>query len=141
MLLGLDIGTKRTGVAVSEGIIASELTTLESTGETLVQEIAGLCADEGADTLVVGLPLSTDGSDTLQAKYVREVVDQLRRVLPDIRIELVDEYLSTAEVYRRSEEMGYRRDQIEPRIDQLAAQIILQQYIYDQEGKVSAEGE
>lgn len=135
MIIGLDIGTKRTGVALSSGLLAAEYGCLVATGEALITKIKEICQKERAEKLVIGLPLNSDGSPSQQTEYVIHIVEQLKAAL-GLPIILEDEFLTTAEAYRLMEEVGISRQQAEERIDQYSAKLILQQYLDQNDSQV-----
>ena len=106
--LGLDIGDKRTGVALSDaqGILASPLTVIDSENEdTLINEILKLVEQYEADCVVVGLPRRLDGKLGEQANKVTAFTDKLSRRmkqsnLNQLNIQLWDERLSTKAAQR-----------------------------------------
>jgi putative Holliday junction resolvase len=106
--LGLDIGDKRTGVAVSDaqGILASPLTVIASEDEdTLLNEILRLVEQYKADCVVVGLPRRLDGELGEQANKVIAFTDRVSRQvkqsnLNQLNIQLWDERLSTKAAQR-----------------------------------------
>lgn len=128
MILGLDIGTKRTGVAISEGMYARELTTVQTSADLLVDELAQICEAEQVDLIVAGLPLSEDGSYNDQTDFVESICEELE-YKTGLSVELVDEYLTTSLARQSMAEMGIDSADIEKRIDQFCAAVILQQHI------------
>lgn len=131
MILGLDIGTKRTGVAISAGAaggrIAREYSTLAMSAG-LTSQLAAICRDEAIEKIVVGLPLNEDGTPSAQAEWVEQQVLELRETLT-LPVVLEDEVLTTVEARRVLTEMGLSPAQIDQRVDQYAAQLILQQFL------------
>lgn len=81
-LLGLDIGQRRTGVAVSDelGLTARPLETISSRG--LPSRLSALLAEHQINTVVVGRPRHLDGSLGPQAKLIDVMVDQLKGIVP-----------------------------------------------------------
>jgi len=80
--LGLDIGDRRIGVALSdpEGILASPLTVINRRDEKLdIKAITDIVSQKQVEQIVVGLPLSMDGSLSRQAEKVQDFV---RRLIP-----------------------------------------------------------
>jgi putative Holliday junction resolvase len=136
--LGLDVGERRIGVAISDpnGQVAVPLRTLQvTTQEAAVREIAALVAEEGVEAVIVGLPLRLDGGVGAQAESVQEFV---RLLLPavSVPVTLWDERLSTvqAEQLLRRESRARAGDRrasrkSKPEQDALAAAIILQGYL------------
>lgn len=127
MILGLDIGTKRVGVALTEGTQAYEYTTLDNTND-LNNRVAEICRSEGVEMLVVGLPVEEDGSITPQAEYTMHLADELASYCA-IPVVYENEILTTFEAKRILTEMGLAGAELEDRLDQFAACLILQQYL------------
>jgi putative Holliday junction resolvase len=132
-VLAFDFGEKFTGVAVGESSIGVAhplgLIVAES-GAARIEEAAGLIAEWKPGFLVVGLPLSMDGTDHELTRRCRRFARQLgaRFGLP---IRLVDERLSSAsaEEALRAAGKGGRKHKL--RAHQISAQIILQSYFDD----------
>jgi putative Holliday junction resolvase len=129
--LGLDIGSKRTGVAGCDrtGLIATGLTTLEArTFNQMVSELRDLVNQRQVQVLVVGLPYTMDGSLGSQAKQVQKKARRLSAAL-DLPVEYVDERLTSFQ----AEQMMIAQRQSPSRnramIDRKAAAIILQQWL------------
>jgi len=93
-VLALDYGAARTGVAVSDatGTLARPLTVV--TGD-VVGQVAELVREEGADLVVVGLPLTLRGEKGAQARTTEGFVGRLRAAL-DVPVETYDERFTTA---------------------------------------------
>lgn len=130
-VLGLDVGTRRVGVAISDptGTIAQSLTVIPRTGwQAMCAEIARLVSAHEIDRLVVGLPLRMDGTEGDAAVEVRAFVAKLRRAVP-VPVDVEDERLSTAEAERAMVAGGLRRARRRDRRDAVAAALILQRYL------------
>lgn len=129
-VLGIDLGRRRVGVAVSDelGILAVPLTTLtdERTTSDRVRRVIRLAREHGVDRFVVGMPLRMDGSEGPEAVAARAFADRLRdrSARP---VDLVDERLSTVEAGRRLQEAGARNRH--EKIDQASAVVILQSWL------------
>jgi putative Holliday junction resolvase len=129
--LGLDLGSKRIGVAVSDrsGTLASPLVVLERTGSRATdhRRIAALVAEEEAEILVVGLPLSLDGSIGPAARGAIAEVEQLASVV-GVPVETFDERLTTVTAH---DLLAHRmRAQARRRIvDKVAAAVMLQTWL------------
>jgi len=130
--LGVDLGSKRIGVAVSDrgGVLAAPLTTLERSRDVqeLHRRLARLVADEEVDVVVVGLPLGLDGSEGTAARAARAEAAELADVL---RVPVVthDERLTTVTAHQQLQAAGVdgrRRRQI---VDQQAAVVLLQAWL------------
>jgi putative Holliday junction resolvase len=122
-LLGLDVGGKRIGVAISDemGLIASPVAMVPR-GPRSGQEIRVHAERLGAVSLVVGLPVGLSGREGPQAEEVRaEMIG-----LPVI---WWDERLSTSIAERSLIASGTKRDRRKQQVDAVAAAIILQGYL------------
>jgi putative Holliday junction resolvase len=128
--MGLDIGDKRIGVALSDpgGIMASPFTIIERTSE---EEDIGAVIDiierREVGKIIVGLPRTMTGTVGQQAAKVEAFVEQLRRHT-QMPIELRDERLSTVSARRLLQSTG-RKIKKKPRYDAAAAAIVLQGYL------------
>ncbi|MDP3314475.1 MAG: Holliday junction resolvase RuvX [Devosia sp.] len=127
-LLGLDLGTKTIGVAISDGMRYSA-TPLETIRRTKFTEDANrllaLIKENNAVGLVLGLPLNMDGSEGPRVQSTRAFARNLAQKT-DLPIAFWDERLSTAAVTRTLLEADVRRDKRAEVVDKLAASYILQ---------------
>lgn len=129
--LGLDIGDRRIGVAISdpEKILASPLVTITRDNEDeAIGAIAGLVSKHEVDRIVVGLPYSLDGNIGRQANRVMDFIEKLSKCT-NVNIETRDERLSTVAVERLLAEAGTRGAKAKSRRDAAAAAFILQGYL------------
>ncbi|MBC7097675.1 Holliday junction resolvase RuvX [Candidatus Bipolaricaulota bacterium] len=130
-VLGLDVGDRRIGVALSDesGTVAQGRGVYTCRGEEEdLSYFAELCRREGVEKIVVGLPLHMDGSEGEQAAKARAFGEALgaRTGLP---VEFLDERLTTVEANRVLREAGLggrRRRKVR---DQLSAVLILQAWL------------
>ena len=132
-LLALDLGERRSGVAVSDelGMFAHARPAIHATGaRQLVAEVAALVAREGADAVVVGVPLALSGNDTDQTRRVRALIAELRESLA-VPLILWDERLSTTEAARYAP--GRTRRQSGD-LDSAAAALVLQAVLDSRRG-------
>ncbi|UCD54917.1 MAG: Holliday junction resolvase RuvX [Candidatus Omnitrophota bacterium] len=130
-ILGLDIGSKRIGVAVSDplGITAQGLLTLEKTKDAdFIKRLRDIILKEEIKEIVVGLPLNMNGSCGPQAKGAISFADNLKDKF-EIPVKLWDERMSTMEVERIMIQADTSRSKRKKKIDKLAAQVILQSYL------------
>ena len=123
-ILGLDVGTKRVGVAISDPdeMLAFPLLVVER--ERAIEKIAELSLEYQVAKIVCGLPLKMDGQTGTQAEDVLAFISKLKEKL-DIPIATLDERLSTKQVERVLGSGKKHRGVI----DKLAAQIILQTWL------------
>jgi putative Holliday junction resolvase len=147
-ILCLDVGTRRTGVAVSDETktIAQGLPTIEHNDDgALVAAVEHLVKEYEVETVIVGLPLSLSGQPSARSVQVEQLANRLRNKLK-LPVELVDERYTTtaaAEVlaesrgrdtrrsplaFRRSPSVG-RSDKDKLAANRIAATLILEQYL------------
>jgi len=130
--LALDFGSVRIGVAVSDasGTLATPHGTIRRTGDRAAdnQAIVRLVDELGAEVVIVGLPLSLDGSRGPAAVAVEEEVAALRDVLA-VAVETHDERLSTAEAARSLTASGRAPRRQRDVIDAAAAAVVLQSWL------------
>jgi putative Holliday junction resolvase len=128
-MLGLDIGDRRIGVAISDelGTIASPVGLIRREAD-VAGEVRALVAEYGAVRVVAGLPIGLSGREGPQALAVRGFVDELAEQL-DVPVEFYDERLSTAVAERSLIAGGTRRAKRREKVDAVAAAVILQGYL------------
>jgi putative holliday junction resolvase len=130
-VVGLDVGTKTIGVAVSDelGLAAHPRRTLPRKGDTADAEaVAKIVVEEEAERVVVGLPLTLAGEIGPQAKRVLALVAVLEKRLP-VPIETWDERFSTAGAQRVLLEADLSRARRKQVIDKQAAAFLLQGWL------------
>ena len=126
--LGLDVGDKRIGVALSdpEGILASPLTIVSRSDERVdIEAIVDIVDQNQVGRIIVGLPRSMEGSIGEQAEKVKDFVNELRKHT-EAPLEFRDERLTTVSakrLMRGVRKIGKTRD------DAIAAALILQGYL------------
>ena len=130
-ILGLDLGGRRVGVAVSdpEGRIAHPLTQIEVRGRRdLVAAVARLVAEQGAERLVVGMPLLESGERGEQARRTEAAVAAIREALA-VPVAVWDERFSTSDAEAALRQGGLGPRERKARRDKVAATLILQAYL------------
>jgi putative Holliday junction resolvase len=129
--LGLDIGDRWIGVALSDpgGILASPLTIIERTEDSkAIKAIADIINKEQVEQVVVGLPLSLDGSLSGQAEKVKDFADKMAENIK-VPLEYRDERLTTVTAQRLKRASGGKKGRGKTRDDAEAAAVILQSYL------------
>jgi len=131
--VGIDYGTVRIGVAVSDdlGMLAHPLETVEGKKvKEAIDRLAEIVSERKAEVVVLGLPLNMDGSEGPAVKKVRVFQKKLRKTLPKT-VEIVeeDERLTTVSAADKLEEAGQSQKDQRESIDQAAAVEILQTYL------------
>ena len=127
-LLGLDLGTKTIGLALSDGalIVATPYRTIRRAKFTADAEELLLCIDEhGVGGLVIGLPVNMDGSEGPRCQSTRQFAANLLERF-DIPIAFWDERLSTEAVTRTLLDADMSRKRRAEVVDKMAASYILQ---------------
>ena len=123
-ILGIDYGTKRVGLAISDEsqTLARELNILSP--KEFWMQIEQLIETEGIERVIIGLPLNMSGEPTQSTAVAQEFYDELNnrfiKAGRKIDVEFMDERLSSV----MAESMGRKTD-----VDSLAAQIVLQNYL------------
>ena len=131
-VVGLDLGSRRIGVAVSDptGTIASPHQVVERGPDRDSDHaaLARLVADLGADRVVVGLPLSLSGAAGRAAREVTEEVEALAKVV-GVPVETFDERLTTTTAERALSGQGLRGPARRRVVDKVAAAVMLQAWL------------
>jgi putative holliday junction resolvase len=132
-VLGLDVGDRRTGVALSDplGMLASPLLVFELKNEAEdIAFIFKLVEQHKVEKIIIGLPQSMDGTIGSQAEKVKIFGEKLRQTCP-VPIEYRDERLTTVTAKRMLMESGNKKYSKNKRVDYdaAAAAVILQSYL------------
>ena len=130
--LGLDIGDRTIGVAVSDllGLTAQGVETIRR--KNLASDIARLgelMQQYETRELVSGYPKNMNGSEGERCEVVRSCIDEVKKVYPDIHVMFWDERLSTVAATRSLLEADLSRRKRKKVIDKMAAVFILQGYL------------
>ena len=132
IVLCLDLGARRTGVAVSDptGTLARPLTTLHVGDrlDALKGPLGELIAQTGAQRIVVGLPRRLSGEHGPEAERAAVLATGLEEAF-GLPVELHDERLTTVEAERLLGERGMRGRKRRQRLDEAAAAVLLQGYL------------
>lgn len=131
-VLAIDLGTKRTGLAVTDPlkILANPLETIE-TGQ-LVNYLKAYCVKEEVEAFVLGLPIRLNGQDNEMTPRVMKLKEELEKNFPEKKIVLVDERFTSKIAMQSMIAMGSKKkDRIEKagNLDKVSAAIILQSYL------------
>ena len=131
ILLGLDVGDTRIGVALSDelGVAAHPLCTLTRKNRKVdLIAISDLVSIHKVECVVIGLPISLDGSIGTQAEKIQKFAKRLEHVI-DIPIEFQDERFTTAEAEEILHELNKDAKAQKELIDEVSAVIILDDYL------------
>lgn len=132
-VLGLDLGRRRTGVAVSDsaGVLATPHTVItrrDGDDDAFRAAVAALVDETGAGAVVVGLPLSLDGTAGPAARWAQDEARTLAASLP-VPVHLHDERLTSVTASRPPVGAAPRGRGRKPVIDASAAAIMLQSWL------------
>ena len=130
--IGIDLGEKRIGVAISDssGNLATPYEVVFRTGnrDQEHQQIRAIVEEVEAEILVIGLPLSLDGSEGKAAQGAREEAKAIAQVI-SVPVEMHDERLTTVEAERLLREQGLKGPERRKVVDKVAAAILLQAWM------------
>lgn len=129
--IALDIGEKRIGVAISDGLgmLAHPLSTIVWKGiKSFLQQLQEIVNEHQVKTIVVGMPYTLKGTESQKTEQVRELIVQMRDSL-NIEILKQDERLTTKMAENALHAVGKKPSKQRNKIDQIAAVYILQSYI------------
>ncbi len=130
-LIGIDYGTKRTGLAWSDPmqIIASGLEGCDTV--QLQDKLKAIFAKEKVAAIVVGYPTKMDGSDTDSTESIRNFVTELKKNYPETPVHLWDERLSSRKAVQHMVNAGVpkKKRQNKYLVDQVSATLILQEFM------------
>ena len=130
-IIGIDYGSARTGLAVSDplGIFASPMETV--TSAKIIEYLQNYARTETIFRFVVGYPLNLDGRPAQAAPDVDRFLEVLKKAFPDIPVSLEDERFTSVLAHRAMIDGGMkksdRRDK--KQVDRISAAIILQSYV------------
>jgi putative Holliday junction resolvase len=133
-VLGIDLGSRRIGLAVSDGLglTAQPRETLARHGGVRdIESIAAAVKDSGADRIVLGLPLDPEGAEGPAARRARDFAGKLATAL-ELPVELIDESWSTVEAEAVLLAADVSRRKRKEVVDKLAAAVILQRWLDQQ---------
>ncbi len=137
-VLGLDIGERRIGVAVSDPgqRVASPVAVLDATVLYDPGPLLRLVSDYEVGLVVIGLPLSLNGTEGEQARRTRETGARIAEIL-GVPVTYADERLSSVEASRAMKAAGLSDREKRGRIDMVAASLLLQSYL---DRRIGSEG-
>ncbi len=127
--MALDLGSRRVGVAVCDpqGILATPHSVLNRSADPAADRraLAALVAELGVERVIIGLPLSLDGTEGPAAQAARVEAEALAPIL-GVPVDYCDERLSTVSAHRSMAAAGRNSRQRRRDIDSMAASVILQ---------------
>lgn len=130
-VLGLDIGDKTIGVAISDplGFTAQGIKTIiRKSKKNDIEELKEICGQYNVDTIVAGLPKNMNGTLGSQGEKVIKFCDFIKDSI-DVPIKMWDERLTTVAAHRAMLEADLSRAKRKKLVDKIAATYILQGYL------------
>ena len=130
-LLALDLGARRVGLAVSDElrITVNPLPAIERRSwKDLLRRVAAVIESYDARGLVIGLPLSLEGTEGSAARDARATAEKFQRSLP-VPVYLQDERLTTAAATAQLKAAGRNASEIKREVDSESATVILGDFI------------
>ena len=129
-LLGLDVGARRTGVAVTDALQIAVPARHGGTS-SLLQEVLPMHQREPFDAVVIGKPMLIVGGATDSSAMIDEVAAKLRKALPSLPIHFVDEGNTSLEASQIQLKGGMKKSQRRAKgsLDAIAASLILQRHL------------
>ena len=127
-LIGLDLGSKRIGVAICDEkqLIATPFKTINrSTAKELVNELKRIIKENNIKGIIIGNPINMDGSLGSSAQSVKDTSNNIKKSI-NLPICLWDERLSTVGAFNLSSQLDVNVSKREKKIDENAAAFILQ---------------
>ena len=131
IILSVDYGDKRTGIAVCDKLemLASPVCVItEWNIDSLAKKIIDIAKEKRAEEIVVGLPKNMDGSEGFRADACKELGEKLKN-LSEIPVQFWDERLTTVSAHKILSDNNVRGKKRKAVVDAVAADIILQDYI------------
>lgn len=131
-VLAIDLGTKRTGLAVTDPlkITANPLETIET--EKLLTYLQAYCAKEEVEAIVLGHPTRLNGQDNEMTPKVLKLKEDLLKIFPNKKIVLIDERFTSKMAMQTMIAMGSKKKDRKEKagnLDKMSAAIILQSYL------------
>lgn len=132
-VLAIDLGTKKTGFAVADGLRLSitllECARIDGASDALLDHVAALLGERDVDTLLVGWPLNMDGTPSGQSEYTGRFVERLRERFEELAVVTYDERLTSKEAEIRLREEGASFREMLKHRDSAAAAVLLQDWV------------
>ena len=135
--IGLDVGTKRVGIAISDktNTIASPLKVIEFHDiNKCIKEINEIIIANDITEVIIGLPKNMDNSLGFASERTMKFKSELENIV-DTKVSLIDERLTTVEAENILINNDYRRDKRKKNIDTVAAVLILETYLKGRKNK------
>jgi len=129
--LALDIGRKKTGIAVTDTnrIIASALDTVPT--HELEKFLVNYTSNNEVEIIIVGMPKQMNNTDSEAVKYIKPVLNRLKKVFKDMKFIEADERFTSKMAFQTMLDSGIGKEKRKDKyiVDRISATIILQSYL------------
>lgn len=132
-LMCIDFGSRRIGIALTDKlqIISYPYKTIDTKKINFIDEIKNIIARQEVERIIIGLPTDVQGEDSITCKKIREFAQMLKRKV-DIPFTFHDESFSSRKAQQIFHQSGKKLKGHKKNIDKIAAAIILQDYLQEQ---------
>jgi putative Holliday junction resolvase len=128
--LGIDPGTRRCGIAVSDSAQSMAFPRPALARDTtLMDKLAALVDEEGIGAIIIGLPVALSGNETASTIDAQQLFEEVLEKISTIPVMQWDERFTTLEAQKSLSEAGMRAKDQRSRVDSAAAVIMLQNYL------------
>jgi putative Holliday junction resolvase len=129
-LLGIDPGTKRCGIAVSDSAQSMAFPRPALARDAgLIDKLSALVEEEAIGAIIIGLPVALSGNETASTIDAQELFEEVLEKISNIPVLQCDERLTTLAAQKSLSEAGLRAKDQRSRVDSAAAVIMLQNYL------------
>ena len=132
-ILGIDYGEARVGTAITDSlnITAQGLTTIQRNGsdKVILKKIDEILEEYEIDTIVVGMPINLNGTDSQRSIITKEFVHKLKCKYNKLKIETIDERLTTVEAHKTMNFLDVNKNKKKNLVDTISAVYILETYL------------
>jgi len=129
--LALDIGRKKTGIAVTDTsrIIASALETVPT--HILEKYLLKYCTDNEVEKFIVGMPVQMNNTPSESVIYIEPVINRLKKVFKEMEFILVDERFTSKMAFQTMIDVGIKKEKRKDKttVDKISATLMLQSYL------------
>ncbi len=129
--LALDIGRKKTGIAVTDTsrIIASALETVPT--HVLEKYLLKYCTENEVEKFIVGMPVQMNNTPSESVIYIEPVINRLKKVFKEMEFILVDERFTSKMAFQTMIDVGIKKEKRKDKttVDKISATLMLQSYL------------
>lgn len=136
-VLGLDLGRKRVGVAISSGILATGLQIIKFDNEDqFIEDLKQVLEKEKIDRIIIGMPLSDQEEETEQSRWTKYIAKKIKDSI-ELPVEFVNEAFTSAQAQLNLlHKHNFRKQISREEIDIESARLILEQYLNEQDHSI-----